>query len=60
MATFVATSGVQQASEAAAWGDEKGKPVDASGVEGRDGWVERYDLNLWIGHPFEGATYLPR
>ncbi len=21
---------------------------------------ERYDLNLWIGHPLEGATYLPR
>ena len=20
----------------------------------------RYDLNLWIGHPLEGATYLPR
>jgi hypothetical protein len=20
----------------------------------------RYDLNLWIGDPFEGATYLPR
>lgn len=20
----------------------------------------RYDLNLWIGHPFGGATYLPR
>jgi hypothetical protein len=20
----------------------------------------RYDLNLWIGGPFEGATYLPR
>ena len=20
----------------------------------------RYDLNLWIGHPFESATYLPR
>jgi hypothetical protein len=20
----------------------------------------RYDLNLWIGVPFEGATYLPR
>jgi hypothetical protein len=19
----------------------------------------RYDLNLWIGHPPEGATYLP-
>jgi len=19
-----------------------------------------YDLNLWIGDPFEGATYLPR
>jgi len=22
--------------------------------------VERYDLNLWIGDLFEGATYLPR
>lgn len=22
--------------------------------------VERYDLNLWIGHPLEGAAYLPR
>jgi hypothetical protein len=22
--------------------------------------VARYDLNLWIGHPLEGATYLPR
>jgi hypothetical protein len=22
--------------------------------------IERYDLNLWIGGPFEGATYLPR
>jgi hypothetical protein len=21
---------------------------------------ERYDLNLWIGHLCEGATYLPR
>lgn len=21
---------------------------------------ERYDLNLWIGDSFEGATYLPR
>ncbi len=20
---------------------------------------QRYDLNLWIGHPLEGATYLP-
>jgi hypothetical protein len=20
----------------------------------------RYDLNLWIDHPLEGATYLPR
>ena len=20
----------------------------------------RYDLNLWIGHPLEGAAYLPR
>ena len=23
-------------------------------------WATRYDLNLWIGHPFEGAAYLPR
>jgi hypothetical protein len=22
--------------------------------------LRRYDLNLWIGGPFEGATYLPR
>jgi hypothetical protein len=22
--------------------------------------VARYDLNLWIGHPLEGAAYLPR
>jgi hypothetical protein len=31
----------------------------------RVGWgqtslTERYDLNLWIGHLFEGAAYLPR
>jgi hypothetical protein len=24
------------------------------------GGRERYDLNLWIGHPLKGATYLPR
>jgi hypothetical protein len=24
------------------------------------GGTVRYDLNLWIGGPFEGATYLPR
>jgi hypothetical protein len=22
--------------------------------------TKRYDLNLWIGHLLEGATYLPR
>ena len=22
--------------------------------------TERYDLELWIGHPLEGAAYLPR
>jgi hypothetical protein len=22
--------------------------------------VQSYDLNLWIGDPFEGAAYLPR
>jgi hypothetical protein len=27
------------------------RPGDAPG---------RYDLNLWIGDPFDGATYLPR
>jgi hypothetical protein len=30
----------------------------ASTVEGSEVW--RYDLKLWIGHSFEGATYLPR
>jgi len=32
-------------------------------VEGCTGWryvVARYDLKLWIGHPLEGAAYLPR
>lgn len=22
-------------------------------------WARRYDLKLWIAHPFEGAAYLP-
>ena len=41
------------------WGDE-------GFIETPDGPMHvwslhmRYDLNLWIDHPLEGATYLPR
>lgn len=32
------------------------------GIDVSDDWqaVTRYDLNLWIGHPLEGAAYLAR
>jgi DNA invertase Pin-like site-specific DNA recombinase len=29
------------------------------GVSGANGVDRRYDLKLWIGHPLEGAAYLP-
>jgi hypothetical protein len=45
----------------------KRTPAMAAGVADRvwsltdlAGLLERYDLNLWIGHPLESATYLPR
>jgi hypothetical protein len=36
---------------------DTGPGVQANVIGDRE-W--RYDLKLWIGHPFEGATYLPR
>ena len=36
-------------------------PLIAHGLKGRPATTTaaRYDLKLWIGHLFEGATYLP-
>jgi len=44
--------------------DSRRAPMPARTVDERmtrdASFPMRYDLNLWIGHPFECATYLPR